>query len=1231
MKLRTIGLVLLALSGAQGLTLAGEVSFTAKPKVTKDGDGAKISFAVSAPTDVAVYVEDSKGRIVRHLAAGVLGTNAPAPLKPDSLEQSLVWDGTGDIGEPLPAGAYRVRVTAGTVVSHAGTAFSDKSGPNHIGGVLGLAAGPDGRVYVISARHGWVWRTSAVHVFRRGTYEKTIKPFPAQTPVDRVKPTGAFLNAEGQLNPLIRSLPGMSFYPYSEIPQQMAVTPAGQLVMAVTPVAGGSAHLAVLDGDGGMPYADYAGPALSSGSAYVFPFLASGSDGKSVFMTGLKTGLQAVHRVALPDRGPAAPFFGDPQKAGSGDSGMKDPRGIAVDGKGHVLVADSGNGRVVVLDEKDGRFLGAAAVADPSWVGVHPRTGALYVLSKGAVVKLASWQDPREVAKLTLPAAGDPKAGWLCALDASGETTTLWVARSQGQLMSSEDRGTSFSEPAVPAGLYPSPLRRNVTVDPTRRLVACRNENDATLDILDEASGATRRVPKLMIEGEMFRLGPDGSIYQLDHATQVDISELPGGILKRDRNGKIAHFEGTRRNRITNAPSGTTNWERDHTVDRRGDIYVKNRQKNYHGLMTVEVFGPDGNRKRRAIEITCDGSLGPKVDPQGNLYMAECIKPLGQPFPKELEGRIPQGSEGDYAWIYGSILKYGPKGGAVWFPGMKGEGWKAELAEEPKVAAGLTEEAVGTGLNPRRHRPRDDMAGSVQGALWWRYGFSYLGDMIRSDHCHCTSTDFDVDDFGRTFYPDLARFRVNMLDANGNEVLHFGSYGNQDNCGPDSYVMDPAGGFLRPRRTDDPKGLASPFATPELAFSWIIGVAASDRYVYVTDVVNRRVVRVRLGAAATESREFQWPGGKGDAVSALVEQARTEAVALAPGLAERFDWHDLDTALRRRVAPPGPDDARWELGMAMQGVTDLPAEEAGKLLGHYLTNSNAIVRLAATRGLDSPSARTVAPELLKKALADKDDFVAVTAGVSLFRLGDPSGVSRILSVLKSPDATANRLAQHAVMSDLTKWGGGTVADEIYPSSRLPLFRVGKEETEILATLLNLKDWGLHRAVIYCLAFSEDRGAIEPLREAMRAGEKARNLCRLIGVMKYKRVRESVPELITALGTLEHDERAGNESSRYAGKALAHIAAPESVEPLIGLLTAKEKEVRDTAADTLSRVFDATLGPDERLLPSDGKLQRVAKNALPAPEALRSAWEAFWKTGAAQYEWNEARPPLKRKE
>jgi hypothetical protein len=46
--------------------------FTKKPAATRAGDKVTIDFAVNRATDVAVFIENAKGEVVRHLVAGVL-------------------------------------------------------------------------------------------------------------------------------------------------------------------------------------------------------------------------------------------------------------------------------------------------------------------------------------------------------------------------------------------------------------------------------------------------------------------------------------------------------------------------------------------------------------------------------------------------------------------------------------------------------------------------------------------------------------------------------------------------------------------------------------------------------------------------------------------------------------------------------------------------------------------------------------------------------------------------------------------------------------------------------------------------------------------------------------------------------------------------------------------------------------------------------------------------------
>jgi len=84
--------------------------------------------------------------------------------------------------------------------------------------------------------------------------------------------------------------------------------------------------------------------------------------------------------------------------------------------------------------------------------------------------------------------------------------------------------------------------------------------------------------------------------------------------------------------------------------------------------------------------------------------------------------------------------------------------------------------------------------------------------------CNCDNASFDVDAFGRVFYPNLGQFRVEMVDTDNNWIGTFGRYGNQD---------DKAAGS-------------------DIPMAWPTYLAVSDKYVYVSDTINLRIVRVKL-------------------------------------------------------------------------------------------------------------------------------------------------------------------------------------------------------------------------------------------------------------------------------------------------------------------------------------------------------------------------------------------------
>ena len=118
--------------------------------------------------------------------------------------------------------------------------------------------------------------------------------------------------------------------------------------------------------------------------------------------------------------------------------------------------------------------------------------------------------------------------------------------------------------------------------------------------------------------------------------------------------------------------------------------------------------------------------------------------------------------------------------------------------------------------------------------------------------CNCENVNFDVDPFGRVYFPDPELFRVRVIDTAGNAILHFGGYGNAESMGPDSPVVDPKTGELRPRESGDSKDLKSPLAEPEIAFAWIVSVGVTDKHIYTGDSLNRRMLKLKMTYAAEE-------------------------------------------------------------------------------------------------------------------------------------------------------------------------------------------------------------------------------------------------------------------------------------------------------------------------------------------------------------------------------------------
>ncbi len=145
-----------------------------KPVVKRVGPNLEIHFATESLCDVTVSIENKSETIIRHLACGVLGANAPDPFTKLSRKQILIWDGKDDQGHYVDdLKNHSVRVSLGLKAEHERSLYWEPKKQMSRRAPL-LCAAPEG-MYVFDARG-----VDHLRLFdHKGEYKKTIYPFPA--------------------------------------------------------------------------------------------------------------------------------------------------------------------------------------------------------------------------------------------------------------------------------------------------------------------------------------------------------------------------------------------------------------------------------------------------------------------------------------------------------------------------------------------------------------------------------------------------------------------------------------------------------------------------------------------------------------------------------------------------------------------------------------------------------------------------------------------------------------------------------------------------------------------------------------------------------------------------------------------------------------------------------------------------------------------------------------------
>jgi len=877
---------------------AGAVSFAAKPTAVPAGDKVKITFAVSTATDVAVYIENAYGEVIRHLVAGALGANAPAPLKSNSLAQEVEWDGKADYGKPAAGGPFKVRVALGLGANYARTINVNPAGFSVINA---LGVGPDGTLFVAAKANGAVWAGQFVVALNRdGTYQRTVWPFATNLGKEAVRGITTF-ELSGRPAPIISAL-NMGLYGNLTVADrsQLMVTDDGKAIYLMTLFADNYGHgtpqLSVLNLDGGcagkISYAPNAAAGLKKWAD--FKAMTLSSDGKSGFIAGLGQAkeVSAVYRFPLADNEKWEVFFGNPATAGKDNEHLGGAStGIADDGKGRLLISDYNNGRILVINETDGKYLAEFPATKPDFLNSNPKNGDLYVSSRKN-------DNAISVTKYTASADGkDYKAAYAAnvplqrsdtysmAVDVNADKPVIWAGDRTGTLVRLEDLGDKFDTPQILSkGAFGGTAESYmaIAVDRQRQEVYARNGTGG--GILVRYNESTDKIEQIILPGDAYGGGkgfevmphPDGNLYGL---------RWPYCFNKWDRNGKPLPWQEPVRPSEEEAlfnsgkttgdfplklsaetsfvPVGMT--ELPHTLGIResdGHIFVLTFRVRGRNPKCLNEYLPSGKQVNTEpiIWYASDAVVGPRFDAQGNIYVAEIIKPKGW-MPRELQEYFEQtgvkGLAGPAALatnMYGSIVKFTPRGGTFDFGNAFGghlldNPWDAKLGKLASPYSG--EVKLPTDL---RTIEGEYFAGSEMhpvkavGAEWIHPGIEHVGMFA----CNCENTSFDVDPFGRVFYPNEHLYRVEVIDTAGNALTTIGGYGNAENRGPDSPIIDAKTGKVRPRLAEE-KDLKSPFAKPEIAFAWLISVGVSDKYIYTGDSINRRMLKLKMTYAAEET------------------------------------------------------------------------------------------------------------------------------------------------------------------------------------------------------------------------------------------------------------------------------------------------------------------------------------------------------------------------------------------
>lgn len=911
-----------------------QFTFSSEPVANKTGENLiVISFETASFCDVTVVIEEKgTGRIVRHLASGVLGQNAPFTFAKSNKKQNLEWDCKDDKENYVKnLGSLQVRVSLGLEPKYEKDLFTSNEKRYGVS-VQRFATTKDG-VYVYDG--GDSWDFVRMYDFD-GKYLKTIYPINAlqmkkskgielddlpdksgKFPVKTNFLQNSFLkdgsNAGKSGAEMIMG--SMHYGMYGKGASFVAANEQKLMVGMGRPHFIGLNNQEIKDSfygpsvlemrKGGKKEDDKGVPPLSA---------ALSADGTKAYFTGYHFGTfratategvtyngawSTFNLVNVLDiaTGKVSLFKGqsDINKSGKDNENFNVPLCVFVDDKNRVYVADHLNDRVQIYDAT-GNFLKSIPATKPTYVTVLNKSKEIVIGSSGVEVTIdqntkssvvpakiifcGTFEKPEKGDEIVLPKAYEQTVGGylyngdgikvnMLVSDDLGEIR-IWLTTEMGresklnsgkvaslnlELYKLKNKKLEivkdFNQAAKKELVYDGKFqygRKRIYVNPkTGNLFHATTMwgfvGKAFKEIIEiDVKTGKQQVHKIPFDSEDMTFDIDGFIYlksinilaryeveswrevPFDYGVEAKtctstfsdrvVGEVISG-LKLPFSDAWHHggiFVSPKGFIATSGPFPESDEEtNDKSKNTRGGLSNNERFVVYPGRAKfskmnhlVHIYDKYGKQYKMDLLGGLTDVYGLGIDQELNVYvMSGATRVLNGEKYKNL--------------LSGTIIKL-PKDGIK----VLSEGGLVPLKEKeiPNRAADVV-------TNSNKFW--------VNGAEWYYGGVGFSGKNLGVG-CACFNAKMAFDYLNRTFAPELERYRVAVLDSAGNLICHVGQYGNIDSQGPKSLV--PVGG-------DEVTMMHGAYLATD-----------TDKYLYISDPGNDRVVKVKLDYSLNKTVEL---------------------------------------------------------------------------------------------------------------------------------------------------------------------------------------------------------------------------------------------------------------------------------------------------------------------------------------------------------------------------------------